>query len=131
MRASPQSEAQSVTRAFRSEIENHSKKSDTCSATSHLGCEETSWNLEPFASIERQNLMQVRLASLRADNAQQGGSSTMRGSSGVAGVADGDCAIIRFSTTDYPPHQRLDACREIRSEEHTSELQSLRQLVCR
>jgi hypothetical protein len=37
----------------------------------------------------------------------------MRGSSGVAGVADGDCAIIRFSTTDYPPHQRLDACREI------------------
>ena len=37
----------------------------------------------------------------------------MRGSSGVAGVADDDCVIIRFSTTDYPPHQRLDACREI------------------
>ena len=37
----------------------------------------------------------------------------MRGSSGVAGVTDGDCVIIRFSTTDYPPHERLDACREI------------------
>ena len=50
------------------------QKSDACSlATIHLGCEETSWNLEPFASIERQNLMQVRLGSLRADNAQQGG----------------------------------------------------------
>src|SRR5258705_13149510 len=37
----------------------------------------------------------------------------MRGSSGVAGVTDGDCVIIRFSTTDYPPHERLDACRAI------------------
>ena len=50
------------------------QKSDACSlATIHLGCEETSWNLEPLASIERQKLMQVRLGSLRADNAQQGG----------------------------------------------------------
>src|SRR5260370_19442517 len=40
-------------------------------------------------------------------------SSTMRGSSGVAGVANGDCEFVRFSTTDYPPHKRLDACREI------------------
>ncbi len=37
----------------------------------------------------------------------------MRGSSGVAGVANGDCEFVRFSTTDYPPHKRLDACREI------------------
>ena len=50
------------------------QKSDACSlATSHLGCEETSWNLEPPAPIERQNLIQVRLGSLRADHAQQGG----------------------------------------------------------
>ena len=50
------------------------QKSDACSlATIHLGCEETSGNLEPLASIERQNLMQVRLGSLCADNAQQGG----------------------------------------------------------
>jgi len=37
----------------------------------------------------------------------------MRGSSGVAGVANGDCVFVRFSTADYPPHERLDACREI------------------
>src|SRR6266850_5980666 len=50
------------------------QKSDACSlATIHLGCEETSGDLEPLASIERQTLMQVRLGSLRADNAQQGG----------------------------------------------------------
>src|SRR6267142_5564174 len=34
----------------------------------------------------------------------------MRGSSGVA---NGDCEFVRFSTADYPPHKRLDACREI------------------
>ena len=34
----------------------------------------------------------------------------MRGSSGVA---NGDCEFVRFSTTDYPPHKRLDACLEI------------------
>lgn len=37
----------------------------------------------------------------------------MRSSSGVAGVANGDCAFVRFSTADYPPHERLGACREI------------------
>jgi AraC-like DNA-binding protein len=37
----------------------------------------------------------------------------MRGSNGVAGVASGDCVFVRFSTADYPPHERLGACREI------------------
>jgi AraC-like DNA-binding protein len=37
----------------------------------------------------------------------------MDASSGVAAVAKGDCVVVRFSSADYPPHARLDACREI------------------
>jgi AraC-like DNA-binding protein len=37
----------------------------------------------------------------------------MRASSGIATVDNSDCKVVRFSTADYPPHERLDACREI------------------
>ncbi len=38
----------------------------------------------------------------------------MSTSSAIAPVARyGDCAIVRFTTEDYAPHERLDACREI------------------
>ena len=35
------------------------------------------------------------------------------GSSSIAGPADGDAAVVRFSTADYAPRERLDAWREI------------------
>ena len=31
----------------------------------------------------------------------------------VAAVANGDCTVVRFSSADYAPCERLDACREI------------------
>jgi AraC-like DNA-binding protein len=37
----------------------------------------------------------------------------MNNSSGVAAAADGGCGVIRFSTADYAPRERLDAWREI------------------
>src|SRR6266481_76154 len=37
----------------------------------------------------------------------------MSASSGVATVGNSDCKVVRFSTADYAPHERLDACREI------------------
>ena len=37
----------------------------------------------------------------------------MSASSGVATVGNGDCKVVRFSTADYAPDERLDACREI------------------
>ena len=40
-------------------------------------------------------------------------SPAMSASSGVATVGNDDCKVVRFSTADYAPHERLDACREI------------------
>jgi AraC-like DNA-binding protein len=37
----------------------------------------------------------------------------MSASSGVATAGNSDCTVVRFSTADYAPHERLDACREI------------------
>ena len=37
----------------------------------------------------------------------------MNTSSDVAAVASNDCTVVRFSTADYAPGERLDACREI------------------
>jgi len=37
----------------------------------------------------------------------------MNASSGIATVDNNDCTVVRFSTADYAPHKRLDACREI------------------
>jgi AraC-like DNA-binding protein len=37
----------------------------------------------------------------------------MSASSGIATVGNSDCKVVRFSTADYAPHERLDACREI------------------
>ena len=37
----------------------------------------------------------------------------MGASSGIAAVGNSDYKIVRFSTEDYAPHERLDACREI------------------
>ena len=37
----------------------------------------------------------------------------MSGSSGVATVAAGDCAVVRYSTADYAPSERLEALHEI------------------
>src|SRR6266478_5236674 len=37
----------------------------------------------------------------------------MSASSGVATVGNNDCKVVRFSTADYAPHERLDAWREI------------------
>ena len=37
----------------------------------------------------------------------------MSDSSGVATVANGDCAVVRFSTADYAPSERLEALHEI------------------
>jgi AraC-like DNA-binding protein len=37
----------------------------------------------------------------------------MSDSSGVATVANGDCAVVRYSTADYPPSERLEALHEI------------------
>jgi AraC-like DNA-binding protein len=37
----------------------------------------------------------------------------MSASSGVATVGNNDYEVVRFSTEDYAPHERLDACREI------------------
>ena len=33
--------------------------------------------------------------------------------SGVATVANGDCAVVRFSTADYAPSERLEALHEV------------------
>ena len=33
--------------------------------------------------------------------------------SGVETVANGDCAVVRFSTADYAPSERLEALHEI------------------
>ena len=37
----------------------------------------------------------------------------MNKSSDVAPAANDDCTIVRFSTADYAPRERLEACREI------------------
>jgi AraC-like DNA-binding protein len=37
----------------------------------------------------------------------------MTSSSDAAARPGGDCTVVRFSTLDYPPHDRLEACREI------------------
>ena len=37
----------------------------------------------------------------------------MSDSSGVAAVANGDCAVVRFSTADYAPRERLEALHEV------------------
>ena len=37
----------------------------------------------------------------------------MSASSDIATVDNNDCTVVRFSTADYAPHKRLDACREI------------------
>src|SRR5882762_6845034 len=34
-------------------------------------------------------------------------------SSSIATIGNSDCKVARFSTVDYAPHERLDACREI------------------
>jgi hypothetical protein len=76
MCASPQGEAQSRVRsAFRSEIEKHSKKIGRLFAPLRAAsvAKKPDGTFEPLASIERQNLMQDRLHSLCADNAQQDG----------------------------------------------------------
>src|SRR4051794_19091141 len=33
--------------------------------------------------------------------------------SSAAALASADCTVVRFSTADYPPRERLEACREI------------------
>ncbi|MEN3383713.1 MAG: hypothetical protein V7608_3757, partial [Hyphomicrobiales bacterium] len=33
--------------------------------------------------------------------------------SDAAAAASGDCTVVRFSTADYAPRERLEACREI------------------
>jgi hypothetical protein len=40
-------------------------------------------------------------------------SPAMSASSGIATVGNNDCKVVRFSTADYAPHERLDAWREI------------------
>ncbi len=37
----------------------------------------------------------------------------MSASSGVATAGNSDCAVVRFSTADYPPRERFDAWREV------------------
>ena len=37
----------------------------------------------------------------------------MSTSSGVATVGKRDCKVVRFSTADYPPHERLEALHEV------------------
>ena len=37
----------------------------------------------------------------------------MSASSDVATVGNCDCKVVRFSTADYAPRERLNACREI------------------
>ena len=39
--------------------------------------------------------------------------AVMNNSSGVAAATDGGCGVVRFSTADYAPRERLDAWREI------------------
>jgi AraC-like DNA-binding protein len=37
----------------------------------------------------------------------------MSASSGIAGVGNSDCVVVRFSTADYAPRERFDAWREV------------------
>ena len=37
----------------------------------------------------------------------------MRASSDVATIADGDCPVVRYSTADYAPSERLEALHEV------------------
>jgi AraC-like DNA-binding protein len=37
----------------------------------------------------------------------------MSASSGIAGVSNSDCVVVRFSTADYSPRERSDAWREV------------------
>src|SRR5205814_9350138 len=49
--------------------------------------------------------------------------------SSITARASTVCAVLPFS--ESVPRARIPACLRVRSEEHTSELQSLRHLVCR
>jgi hypothetical protein len=77
MCASPQGEAQSVTHAFRVPLGNRKTFQKIGRLFAPLRAtsvaKKPDGTFEPLASIERQNLMQVRLHSLCADNAQQDG----------------------------------------------------------
>jgi hypothetical protein len=37
----------------------------------------------------------------------------MNTSSGAATVGNGDCTVVRLSTADYAPHERLEALHEV------------------
>src|ERR1035438_10613123 len=74
------------------------------------------------------NLAAIRIGGVCVGNAGSELATTKQAPSGAFDLGDGTVDVVGVH---QPKTEMCDAAAETRSEEHTSELQSLRHLVCR